>query len=119
MATKRPTFRTLNPTAPSADGAAPTSPETQTADAQASRRQDVQASRRQDASTAAVSAPARSAFTWRLTPDEAIRIDSLALRLRGDLGHRLDRATMLSALCRMAATDPAIYAALLTELRDV
>jgi hypothetical protein len=53
-----------------------------------------------------------------LSQDEAIRLDGLVLRLRADLGHRLDRATMLTALCRLAAGDPTIYAALLAELTD-
>ncbi|MGH3159938.1 MAG: hypothetical protein ACRDNF_25640 [Streptosporangiaceae bacterium] len=77
-----------------------------------------QTPRRLGVQTSEPEAPRRTAFTWRLAQDEAVLLDGLALRLRGDLGHRLDRATWLIALCRLAADDPAIYAALRAELED-
>jgi hypothetical protein len=105
MAGKRPVFSTLAaaPTAPTADdNPAP----------------DVTTSRRPDVKTPAKSA--RIAFTWRLTPAEANRLDALALRMRGDLGlARLDRATVLTALCHLADDNPAVYGAALGAITDV
>lgn len=106
MAGKRPVFSTLAvPTAPNAD------------DTPAA---DVQASRRPGAQTPPTEAkPERIAFTWRLTPDEANRIDALVLRMRSDLGvARLDRATVLAALCQLAAANPAVYGAALGQLQE-
>jgi hypothetical protein len=77
-----------------------------------------QTPRRLGVQTSETAAPRRTAFTWRLTPDEAVLLDGLALRLRSDLGHRLDKATWLIALCRLAAGNPDIYAALRAELED-
>jgi hypothetical protein len=98
-AAKRPTFRTLaNPTTPNAD------------DVQTSGRTDVTASGK----------PQRSAYTWRLTPEEANRLDGLVIRLRSELGiARMDRATMLSALTALAAESPAVFGALAARLQDV
>lgn len=60
----------------------------------------------------------RSAFTWRLAPEEAIRLDELILRLRSELGiARLDRATMLAALTALAAESPAVFGALAARLQ--
>jgi hypothetical protein len=103
MAGKRPVFSTLAaPTAPNADDAP-------AADVAPSRRPDVQTP----------PAAARIAFTWRLTPDEANRIDALVLRMRSDLGvAKLDRATVLAALCHLADTNPAVYGAVLGQLQD-
>jgi hypothetical protein len=99
-AVKRPTFRTLaTPTQPNADDGQPTS-----------RRTDVKASEK----------PQRSAYTWRLTPEEANRLDELVIRLRSELGvARLDRATMLAALTALAAESPAVFGALAARLQDV
>lgn len=100
----RPTFRTLaNPTSPTADD---TTQET---------------SRRPDAKTPApAKGGQRSAFTWRLTPEQANQLDGLLLRLRAELGvARLDRATMLTALTDLAAESPAVFGALVARLQDV
>ena len=105
-AAKRPAFRTLGtPTAPNAD--------TPAADVQTPRRPDVQTSE-------PAGKPSRIAFTWRLTPSEANRLDALVLRMRSDLGlARLDRATVLTALCHLADSNPAIYGAVLGQIQDV
>jgi len=97
-------FRTLGtPTAPSADDSNPPP--------QPPERLDVKTSER--------AKPARIAFTWRLTPDEANRLDALVLRLRSELGvARLDRATVLSVLCHLADSNQAVYGAALAELSD-
>jgi len=94
----RPTFRTLStPTSPNADDGQ-----------QTPRRPDVKTSKAQ-----------RSAFTWRLTPEEANRLDELIIRLRGELGvARLDRATMLTALTALANESPAVFGALAARLQD-
>jgi len=106
MAGKRPVFSTLAaPTAPSAD-------DPPARDVPAPRRPDVQ-------TPPAATRPGRIAFTWRLTPDEANRIDGLVLRMRSDLGvARLDRATVLAALCHLADTNPAVYGAALGQIQD-
>jgi hypothetical protein len=105
VAGKRPIFSTLAaPTAPTADEGRP-------ADVPTPRRQDVKTS-------GPAGGPARIAFTWRLTPDEANRIDGLVLRMRTDLGvARLDRATVLAALCRLADSNPAVYGATLGQIQ--
>ena len=107
MKSKRPIFSTLAaPTAPTADDAA-------AMDVQTPGRPDVQASQ-------SVTKPGRIAFTWRLTPDEANRVDALVLRMRSDLGvAKLDRATVLAVLCHLAAEDPAVYGATLSQLKNV
>ncbi|HEY5019111.1 MAG TPA: hypothetical protein VII59_20275 [Streptosporangiaceae bacterium] len=105
MAPKRPAFRTLSaPTAPNADDPAP----------------GVTAPGRPDVKTPApADKPGRIAFTWRLTPDEANRLDDLVLRMRRDLGlARLDRATVLTALCHLADSNTAVYGAVLGQLQD-
>lgn len=105
MAGKRPVFSTLAaPTAPSADDA---------------RAPAVPTPRRPDVQTPPTAAePGRIAFTWRLTPDEANRIDTLVLRMRSDLGvARLNRATVLAALCHLADSNPAVYGAALGQIQ--
>lgn len=106
MAGKRPLFDTLAaPTAPTAD-------EGRAAGVPAPRRPDVQAS-------GEAARPSRIAFTWRLTADEANRIDALVLRMRSDLAlARLDRATVLAALCHLADSNPAVYGAALGQIQD-
>ena len=96
-------FRTLGtPTAPSADDNNPPPPP-----------------ERPDVRTSEGIKPARIAFTWRLTPDEANRLDALVLRMRSELGvARLDRATVLSVLCHLADSNQAVYGAALAELSD-
>lgn len=103
----RRTFKTIAPTSPNADDALPAP-----APAQTSRRPDVQ-------TPAQAKKPPRSAFTWRLTAEEANRLDGLVLRLRAELGvARLDRATMLTALTELADENPAVFGALLARLQD-
>lgn len=47
-------------------------------------------------------------------------MDTLVLRLRSDLGRaRLDRATMLDALVRLASDTPSVYGLLLSRMEDV
>lgn len=102
--TARKRFSTAAPTPPNADESVP----------------DVQTPRRPALQTSAPRAGGRSAFTWRLTPEEANRIDGLVLRLRTELGRaRLDRATMLTALVEIADESPAVFGALVARLQDV
>lgn len=101
----RKKFTTINPTAPSADDSAAAAPAGLTP------------GRRDVTTSAAAAAPGRIAYTWRLTPAEAHQLDALVLRMRADLGaRRLDRATVLSALCRLADDSTAVYGAVLAEL---
>lgn len=61
----------------------------------------------------------RSAFTWRLTVDQANRLDELALRLRKSLGRaQLDRASMLWALVWLAEENPLFVRAIADRLRE-
>lgn len=62
----------------------------------------------------------RTAFTWRLTPEEVRRHDALMLRLKQDLdAGKLDKAQVLAALMDLAADNRAVYGALLARLQDV
>jgi len=80
---------------------------------------DVQTPRRQDVSTTARARPTRTAFTWRLTPQQAIALDDMLLRLRRELDlARLDRATMLAALVELTASNGAIFGALAAKLQE-
>ena len=81
-----------------------------------SRRPEVSRPRRQDAETSET-APRRSAFTWRLTPEQANELDELVLRMRRELGlGRLDRAEVLLALVQAAGANRAVYADVLKRL---
>ncbi|MQY09896.1 hypothetical protein ACRB68_80260 [Actinomadura sp. RB68] len=60
----------------------------------------------------------RSAFTWRLRPDQTASLDGLALKLRMDLDiPRIDRKDWLWALVQVASENPTVYQALLKKLR--
>ena len=77
-------------------------------------------SRRQDASTTPCARSVLTAFTWRLTPQQAIALDDMLLRLRRELDlARLDRATMLAALVELTASNAAIFAALAAKLQEL
>lgn len=79
-----------------------------------------QTSRRQDASTMQRAWRARTAFTWRLTPQQAIALDGMLPRLRRELDlARLDRATMLADLVELTASNGAIFAALAAKLQEL
>lgn len=58
----------------------------------------------------------RTAFTWRLTEQQATGLDKMVLQLRIDLGYRLDRATALAGMYEITAGNPAIYAVLREHL---
>ncbi len=61
--------------------------------------------------------PARSAFTWRLTAQQAVTMDDVVNRLKLQLDRPgLDRAQMLSALVGLAAENPATFGALAMRL---
>ncbi|MDQ2811525.1 MAG: hypothetical protein M3Z75_06505 [Actinomycetota bacterium] len=60
----------------------------------------------------------RTAYTWRLTADQALTMDDLMLRLKRELGRgKLDKAEMLAALVGLAAGNPAIFGALVAQLQ--
>ena len=77
---------------------------------------------RQD--VAASSAPARNvegrtAFTWRLTADQALALDEMTLRLKRQLGRpKLDKAEMLAALVGLAEENSAVFGALVARLQS-
>jgi hypothetical protein len=64
----------------------------------------------------------RTAFTWRLTTEQAIMMDTLMLGLKRQLlsrrGRPLGRAEMLAALVRLADDDPVVFGALVARLQD-
>jgi hypothetical protein len=76
---------------------------------------------RQDVTTSARSAPAaagRTAFTWRLTADQALALDEMTLRLKRELGRpKLDKAEILAALVGLAEDSPAIFGALVARMQ--
>ncbi|MGI5493946.1 hypothetical protein [Microtetraspora malaysiensis] len=97
-------FVTAAATAPNADDTIP----------------DVKTSRRKAVKTSVESEPTRTAFTWRLTPDQVIEHDELILQLRRELGRaKLDKATVLDTLIKLAAENRAVYGALVARLQDV
>ncbi|MGH3259648.1 MAG: hypothetical protein ACRDOU_30330 [Streptosporangiaceae bacterium] len=102
---KKPRFAVAGGTLPSADEALGVA---------TPRRQDV------PVSGARASAPGgRTAFTWRLTADQALTLDEMMLRLKRDLGRaKLDRAEMLAALVGLAADNPGVFGALVARLQD-
>ena len=60
----------------------------------------------------------RTAYTWRLTADQALAMDDLMLRLKRELGRRkLDKAEMLAALVGLAAGNPGVFGALVAQLQ--
>jgi hypothetical protein len=96
---------------PAAGGTLPNADEAFT---QTSGRLDVTTSARQTPSQGG-----RSAFTWRLTAEQAITLDEMTLRLKRELGRaRLDRAEMLAALVGLAADNPAMFGALVARLQS-
>ena len=82
---------------------------------------DVRTPRRQDVGSRATThggSQDRTAYTWRLTADQALTMDDLMLRLKRELGRgKLDRAEMLSALVGLAAGNPGIFGALVAQLQ--
>lgn len=97
-------FKTAAPTLPNADETIP----------------DVKTPERPDVKTSKPSTSGRTAFTWRLTVEQANQQDDLILRLRRELGRsRLDKATVLDALISLAEENRAIYGALVARLQDV
>ena len=77
---------------------------------------------RQDAATSAKAgkAPAgRTAFTWRLTADQALALDEMTLRLKRQLGRaKLDKSEMLAELVGLAEENPAIFGALVARMQE-
>ena len=77
---------------------------------------------RQDAQTpakAAKVAAARTAFTWRLTADQALMMDDMLLRLKRQLGRpKLDRAGMLAELVALADDNPGVFGALAARMQE-
>jgi hypothetical protein len=82
---------------------------------------DVATSGRQDVAkptARASSSQGRTAYTWRLTADQALTMDDLMLRLKRELGRgKLDKAEMLAALVALAAGNPGVFGALVAQLQ--
>jgi hypothetical protein len=90
-------------TAPSAEPAA-------TQDAVTPRRQGVEKSS---------AAPSRAAFTWRRTPEQALAMDEITIRLKRQLGRpKLDHAEILAALVGIASDSPPVFGALVARLQQ-
>ena len=61
----------------------------------------------------------RTAFTWRLTADQALALDEMTLRLKRQLGRpKLDKAEMLPELVGLAEENPAIFGALVARMQE-
>lgn len=77
---------------------------------------------RQDVATSArgaMAASGRTAFTWRLTAEQALALDEMTLRLKRQLGRpKLDKAEMLAALVGLAGENPAIFGALVARMQN-
>lgn len=71
------------------------------------RRQDVVTSPTRPRATSG-----RTAFTWRLTAEQALALDEMTLRLKRQLGPaKLDKAEMLAALAGLAEENSAVFGA--------
>jgi hypothetical protein len=78
-----------------------------------SGRLDVQASNSQTPAR-----ERRTAFTWRLTAEQGMTLDTMMLRLKRELGRpKLDRSEMLTALVALADDNPAVFGALVARLQ--
>lgn len=78
-----------------------------------SGRQDVPAQQSQSRV-----AGGRTAFTWRLTADQAFALDEMTLRLKRQLGRaKLDKAEMLAALVALAEENPGVFGALVARMQ--
>ena len=63
-------------------------------------------------------AAGRTAFTWRLTADQALLLDEMTLRLKRQLGRpKLDKAEMLASLVGLAADNAAVFGALVARMQ--
>jgi hypothetical protein len=61
----------------------------------------------------------RTAFTWRLTAEQGITLDTMMLRLKRELGRpKLDRSEMLAALVGLADDNPAVFGALIARMQE-
>lgn len=58
-----------------------------------------------------------SKYTVLLGDDDALLWDQLAVRLRRDTGHRVDKSAIVRTLVYLAAEDAALYEQLTTQLR--
>ncbi len=80
--------------------------------------QDVVTPKRQDAKKSSA-APSRAAFTWRRTPEQALAMDEMTLRLKRQLGRpKLDHAEILAALVEIASDSPPVFGALVARLQQ-
>ena len=114
-AAKRRRFDAVAYTRPTADDALPAQPPPPGAAAPAPAA-DAPTSGRRDAQKP--TEPRRTAFTWRLTLDQADQLDGLVLRLRRQLQRgRLDKADVLAALVQLADDRDEIRVAVLELLR--
>ena len=74
---------------------------------------------RQDVAASGDTQGRRTAFTWRLTAEQGIALDTMMLRLKRELGRpKLDRAEMLAALVALADGNPAVFAALVAQMQN-
>jgi hypothetical protein len=83
---------------------------------------DVTTSRRQEvARTAAKSggSQGRTAYTWRLTVDQAVTMDDLMVRLKRELRRgKIDRSEILAMLVDLAAGNPGVFGALVAQFQS-
>jgi len=64
-------------------------------------------------------AKVRTAFTWRLTADQALALEEMTLRLKRQLNRpKLDKAEMLAALVALADENRAVFGALVARMES-
>ncbi len=115
---KRPEVQKSRSRDPETSGRRDTAPSRRT-DVKKSGDRDVQGSPSTDGETSGRQDVQRPlAYTWRITPDDADRLDDLVRATRRRLGlRRLDRASVLQGLVDAAISDQAVRAALDQQLQ--
>ena len=60
----------------------------------------------------------RTAYTWRLTADQALALDEMTLRLKRQLGRaKLDKAEMIAELVGLADEQPWVFGMLVSQMK--
>lgn len=59
-----------------------------------------------------------SKYTLLVPPDEAVTWDEVALRMRRELGRRVDKSAIVRAAVKAVAEDPELFARVVEVIRN-